>query len=136
MKLWNGYGSEHSMNLVMIGHFDSPLKADKALKVLELMTERVRAEPGKYRADAGPEDRRFSDEMLALMQETGIYSIGSTELEQFEYEMRARVVGQDVVITTEESEVSAFLKVLIDNGARVEVYSAHEHPDTGYGRGH
>ena len=21
MKIWDGYGSEHSMNLVMIGHF-------------------------------------------------------------------------------------------------------------------
>ena len=32
-------------------------------------------------------------------------------------------------------DVSAFLKVLLDKGARVEVYSAHDYPDTAHGRG-
>jgi hypothetical protein len=37
--------------------------------------------------------------------------------------------GAKVVINTDEIEVSAFLKLLIDNGAKVEVYSAHDYPD-------
>ena len=40
-----------------------------------------------------------------------------------------------VVVTTNESDVSAFLKVMIDKGARVEVYSAHDYPETQCGRG-
>lgn len=32
MKIWQGYGSEHSMNLVMIGHFKSPKDATHAQK--------------------------------------------------------------------------------------------------------
>ncbi|EUA59807.1 hypothetical protein I550_2955 [Mycobacterium intracellulare 1956] len=34
------------------------------------------------------------------------------------------------MITTDESDVQALLKVLLDGGARVEVYSAHDYPDT------
>jgi len=37
--------------------------------------------------------------------------------------------------STDEIEVSALLKILLDKGARVEVYSAHVYPDTEYGRG-
>jgi hypothetical protein len=44
--------------------------------------------------------------------------------------VRVETKGNDIVLTTEEIEVSAFLKVLIDHGARVEVYSAHDYPDT------
>ena len=29
MKIWNGYGSEHSMNLVMIGRFKTVGEAEK-----------------------------------------------------------------------------------------------------------
>lgn len=40
-----------------------------------------------------------------------------------------------MILTTDESEVSAFLKVMIQKEAKVEVYSAHDYPDTEYGRG-
>jgi len=38
-------------------------------------------------------------------------------------------------LTTEEFDISAFLKVMFSEGARIEVYSAHNYPDTAYGRG-
>jgi len=38
-------------------------------------------------------------------------------------------------LPTDEPDVAAYLKLFIDNGAKVEVYSAHEHPDEDYGRG-
>jgi hypothetical protein len=39
------------------------------------------------------------------------------------------------VLTTEEYDISAFLKVMFLNGARIEVYSAHDYKDTAHGRG-
>ena len=44
------------------------------------------------------------------------------------------VKSNEIILTTDEIEVSAFLKILFDKGARIEVYSAHSHPDTGHGR--
>jgi hypothetical protein len=53
--------------------------------------------------------------------------------EKFLYEHETKVVGSTVVITTDEIEVMPFIKVLIQKGAKVEVYSAHEHGGP-YGR--
>lgn len=135
MRVWHGYGSEHSMNLVMIGRFNETRDAKKAREVIEKFVEQVRAEPDHYERSERPEDHRYTEAMLKLMESTKTNSIGPTELEQFLYDVRVEVNGSEVVITTDEIEVSAFLKILVDHGARVEVYSAHDHPDAGHGRG-
>ncbi len=35
-----------------------------------------------------------------------------------------------IILTTNESEVSAFFKLMIEKGAKVEIYSANDYPDT------
>ena len=127
MKIWNGYGSEHSMRLVMIGHFKTARDAETAKILIDRLTERATVEyaerdPGEDR------ERRFSDELLDLLRNSELYSMGSVEFEQFTYDVHLRLQGTDVVVTTQEIEVSAFLKVLVDRGARVEVYSGHHYP--------
>lgn len=135
MKVWYGYGSEHSMNLVMIGRFKDAGDAVKAKQVIDQITEQVNAdvEAGKMRI--GMPTDRFTDGMLDLLGKVNVHIIGPAELEQFAYDVTVKVEGTQVVVTTEESDVAAFLKVLVDKGARVEVYSAHDYQDTGYGRG-
>lgn len=135
MKIWYGHGSEHSMNLVMIGRFKDAVDAVKAKQVIERLTERVNADVQAELMEIGEHADRFTDGMRNLLGSLKLYSIGPDELEQFGYDFTVKVEGSQVVMTTEESDVSAFLKVLIDMGARVEVYSAHDYPDTGYGRG-
>jgi hypothetical protein len=70
--------------------------------------------------------------MLTLLRAADLYSLGPSELEQFSYDATVKVKGSEVIVKTDEVDVSAFLKVLLDKGARIEVYSAHEYPDTGY----
>ena len=41
MKLWYGYGSEHSMNLVMIGRFKDAVAAAQAKRVIDALTTKV-----------------------------------------------------------------------------------------------
>jgi hypothetical protein len=134
MKFWNEYGSEHSMNLVMIGHFKEVRDAEKTRELIDRLTGRVIAEPEVYQSEAGLRPRRFSDSMLELLRASELYTIGPAELEQFGYDAHVRVEGSKVVLTTDEADVSAFLKVLLEKGARIEVYSAHDHPGTGHGR--
>jgi hypothetical protein len=55
-------------------------------------------------------------------------------LAQFRYDINSERKNDQIVITTDELEVSAFLKLLIDKGARVEMYSAHDYPNTNEGR--
>jgi hypothetical protein len=77
----------------------------------------------------------FTDTMFDLLHRANFYSISPAELEQFAYDISVSVQDNRVVVTTEEIDVSAFLKVLIDSGARVEVFSTHDYPDQEYGRG-
>ena len=133
MKIWNGYGSEHSANLVMIGRFEEVRDAEKVKELFARLEQQV-VQEGRYGRDRGPEGDRYSDEMADLLREEQLRTISALELEQLEYDVRVEQRGKEVVITTDEMEVSAFLKALIERGGRVEVYSAHDFPDTNHGR--
>jgi hypothetical protein len=135
MKIWRGYGSEHSMNLVMIGRFENVGTAEEAKQIIERLTEQVRDDDnaGLMRTDGSSD--RFTDGMLDLLQKIHIHILSPVELEQFAYDFDIKVDDTKLVMKTDESDVSAILKILVDKGARVEVYSAHHFPDTPYGRG-
>ena len=130
MKIWHGYGAEHSMNLVMIGHFKSTDDAETTQKLFEQLSKELRD-----KIDIGTSQDRFSGDVIDLLRETNCYNLGPSELEQFLYDTRTRVEGDKIILTTDESDVSAFLKLMVTKGAKIEVYSAHDYPDTEYGRG-
>lgn len=129
MKIWYGYGSEHSMNLVMIGRFKDIGDAAAAKKIIELLTKQVEADVDAKLMTVGEPAERFTENMLDLLQNVKVHSIGPAELEQFAYDVTVTVEDNRLVLKTDEIEVSAFLKVLLDSGARIEVYSAHNYPE-------
>ena len=135
MKIWCQYGSEHSANLVMIGHFEDAIEATKAKEIIDALTDQVARDQESGALVIGKPSGRYGKEMLDLLSKLNVASIGPAELEQFAYDVDVDVEGSDVVVTTEEIDVSAFLKVMFHCGARIEVYSAHYHPGTDYGRG-
>ncbi len=132
MKVWNGYGSEHSMNLVMVGQFKSIESAEKAKELIDNLKD------GLYdKIDVDVENRltRFPDEVMELLKGLDFYDLRPSELEQFLYDNSVEIEGDKIIFKTEESDVSAFLKILVHKGAKVQVYTAHEYPDEEYGRG-
>jgi hypothetical protein len=44
MKIWYQHGSEHSANLVMIGHFEDVTEATKAEEVIDAISKQVAEE--------------------------------------------------------------------------------------------
>lgn len=135
MKIWYQHGSEHSANLVMIGHFEDASEATKAKEIIDAISKQVTDDQQKGTLVVGSPSERYGDEMLDLLVRLNIGSIGPGELEQFSYEVTVRAEGNKVIVTTEELDIAAFLKVMFLRGARIEIYSAHDHPDTGHGRG-
>lgn len=135
MKIWYQHASEHSANLVMIGHFENAAEATKAKEIIDELTKQVASDQEKGEIVIGSPTERYSNEMLDFLASLNIMSIGPGELEQFLYDVEVKVKDKAVILTTEEIDVSAFLKVLFDQGARIEIYSAHTHQDTEYGRG-
>jgi len=128
MKIWNGYGSEHSMNLVMIGSFKHERDAAKAKDLINELGELAKKEPFRSFKD-DPAEARFRREVLEFLMKENIGTIGPSEIEQFNYDVNVVQKGETLLLRTEESDVAAFLKLLIDKGAKVEVFSAHDYPD-------
>jgi Family of unknown function (DUF6375) len=120
MKIWCQFGSEHSANLVLI---------------IEALSSQVIEEVKNGTLALGTPPERFGKEMLDLLGRLDVTMIGLGDLEQFAYEYTVTVKGKQVVLTTEEYDIASFLKVMIAQGARIEVYSAHNYPDTDHGRG-
>lgn len=135
MKVWSGYGTEHSMNLVMIGRFKDATTAERTHALIKELTTALQAEREAGRLTVGEPNDRYSDEILKLLGDLNIHSVGPRELEQFLYDLTMRRNDDSIVVTTDETDVQALVKILIDKGARIEMYSAHDYPDTGHGRG-
>jgi hypothetical protein len=123
------------MNLVMIGRFKDAGDAARAKQVIDWIAEQVKADVEAGLMEVGDRSDRFTDGMFDLLTKVSLHTVGPGELEQLGCDFTVKVESNQVVVTTEESDVSTLLKMLIDNGARVEIYSAHEYPNTGYGRG-
>lgn len=130
MKIWHGYGSEHSMNLVMIGHFKSLEDAEKTKRLIDRFSEEL---PDMIEID-DPHDR-YGEPAINLLRETDCYILGPRELEHFLYDTNVELEEDKIILTTDESEVSAYFKLMIKNGAKVEIFSAHNYPESEYGRG-
>jgi hypothetical protein len=127
MKMWIGHSSEHSMNLVMIGRFKKARSAEEAAKLIARLIDSVQAESEHYANPA--ELHRFTESMLKLLTDANLHSLGPQEIEQFQYDVHVDTKEKEIVLRTDEADVSAFLKVLLDKGARIEVYSAHDYPE-------
>lgn len=134
MKIWYQHGSEHSANLVMIGHFQDAADATKAKEIIDALTKQVSEDQATGSLTLGSPSDRYGAAMLDLLGRLNV-SIGPQEVEQFAYEVSVKLEGTNLVLTTEELDISAFLKVMFLKGARIEVYSAHDYPDTAHGRG-
>ncbi len=135
MKIWYQHGSEHSANLVMIGHFKDATEAIKVKEIIDALTEQVADDQEQGRLVIGSPSERYGDEMLDLLMRLNVGSIGPGELEQFAYDVKVKVESNKIVVTTDELDVAAFLKIMFLRGARIEIYSPNDNPDAGHGRG-
>jgi hypothetical protein len=124
MKIWNSYGSEHSAKLVMIGQFKDVASAESAKELIDEIAIFI---SDRDRAIAISD--RYPDDVLEFFRKLNIYIITPDELHQFNSDVSYRLNGSRIVVTTDELEVSGFLKLMVDKGAKVEVYSAHDYPD-------
>ncbi|MEQ7330482.1 DUF6375 family protein [Xanthomonas campestris pv. campestris] len=128
MKIWKGYGSEHSMNLVLIGKFKRAQDAEKVEKDIDRLSAQASEDDGDSIHFAEPENQRFSDDMLSLLVSLNVHSLAPSELGQLVSDYRLKREDVLIKVTTDEADVSAFMKLFIEAGAKVEVFSAHDYP--------
>jgi hypothetical protein len=122
MKVWVGHGSEHSSRLILIGHF---CDAEAA----RLTKERIRALDELALRQPEPDwERReewYDEETRAALDSLRLWQIGPADLDNFRYEHGVSRDDNRLEIGTEEYEIQGLIKVLILQGARIEIYSRH-----------
>lgn len=129
MKIWNGYASEHSSKLVMIGHFKEVRDAAEVIALLEKLEDMIQGDRDSYEFDPEPKNRRYNQEMLELLLDLNFFP-SPADLTQLLLDIDVRRDKKTITVTTDEIDVSLFMKALIHKGARVEIYSRHNYPDT------
>ena len=123
MKIWSNYGSEHSANLVMIGHFKTIKDAKEANHMINTLRD-------KLEGLINPDDIivKYDKKVRDLLDELHCYMLMPNELQQFLYSTYPELKGDIIEIKTDEDDVSAFMKIMINKGAKLEIYSAHDYP--------
>lgn len=129
MKIWSGYGSEHSMNLVLIGRFDSPASVEAAVEKMERLRQVAEAE---WSDDSWRHTEEWmTDTLRQALWDLKLYDLGRWDVDNFAYEHQIKSGVSELRIQTDEIEVQGFLKVLLHLGARVEIYSRHDWDEDG-----
>jgi hypothetical protein len=131
VKIWTGYGSEHSSNLKMIGHFRDEEAAKAAAVIFERLGERVNTDLEAETYDVAEDVPDLSDAMGELLRELKMYSLGPADIENFAYEHAVERKGSDLILTTDEDNIGGFVKILVDKDAQIEIFSMHAHTPTG-----
>ncbi|MCZ5656797.1 DUF6375 family protein [Escherichia coli] len=67
-------------------------------------------------------------EMLSLLCSLKLHTLGPADLGQLVSDHHLDREGDRITITTDEAEVSAFVKLFVEAGAKVEIFSAHDYP--------
>ena len=123
MKVWYGFGTEHSMKLVMIGSFKTEQDASKTASVIKELREKL-----SDKLEAGEIENRYSNEIYEMLSKMGIWNLSTYDLNQFLFDFGIKQDGNKITLRTDESEVSAFFKLMVENGAKVEMFSTHDYP--------
>jgi hypothetical protein len=117
------------MNLVLIGKFKQARDAENIESLLGKLSDQAVEDEVYSISRSSPEHQRFSEKMLSLLRAHELHILSPADLEQFASEYNLDRKGEHITIRTDEADVSAFIKIFVDAGARVEVYSAHFHPE-------
>lgn len=117
------------MDLVLIGRFETVSGAEAAMERMEAL--KVLAEAEWSDDDWRRQDERMTDSLRDELTKLKLYELGRPDVDIYAFEHSIKRDGASVRIWTEESEVQGFLKVLINLGARVEVFSRHNWNEDG-----
>ncbi|TYT74387.1 DUF6375 family protein [Desulfobotulus mexicanus] len=124
MKIWNNYGSEHSLNLVIIGSFKEEHEAEAFEQLTDKIT-RFLSENSEFDVDAD----RFDRKTLDFLGKENLFSLTPQQLGHLLYDVHVSRHGKEIRVSSDD-DVNAFVSLLIHKGARVEVFSAHDYPES------
>ncbi len=129
MKVWVGYGSEHSSRLNLIGRFKTPEAAEEVRRQLEQLCELVANSYDHDRFDENPMALYLDRELCETLAGLGCRHFSPEDIASLIGEHQIDRRGNELRIWSNEFSVSGFVKFLIERPVRVEVFSEHHFPE-------
>ena len=69
----------------------------------------------------------FSDELSELFKKHDFYSFNGHDAEQLDYFYKVKPNGKEIEVLTDELDVQSIIKIFINWGAKIELYSRHDY---------
>lgn len=127
MKIWTSYSSEHSSRIRIIGRFKTKDELESFKDSFEQMKQLV--------ADNLDECFNESDKFpIQILDQLGhdmidhSGTIAAHDLLDFANEMSTEFEDKTVVIKSNESNWAGVIKMLVEAGAKIEMFSEHAYP--------
>ncbi|EJN3799491.1 hypothetical protein NPZ36_001002 [Vibrio alginolyticus] len=124
MKIWQGYGAEHSLNLVIVGEFKDAEKAENFEQLVSTISSFLCSDESNFDVDTD----RYGDKVLEFLSKQNLFCLSPQQLAQFMYDQSLERKGSKITISSDD-DLNAFISLLIHKGAKVECFSAHDYPD-------
>ncbi len=123
MKIWQSYGAEHSLNLVIIGHFKEVVDAEEFKTLVDSTADFLRGQD-----DFDVEADRYGNAVMDYLAGKDLYSLSPQQLGHFLYDYSIEVIGNDVHVSSDD-DLHGLISLLINKGAKIEIFSAHDYPE-------
>ena len=123
MKIWFNYGSEHSLNIALIGHFKKAVDAKAFEQDLENLKKFLQ-ENSNYKFNI----LSFDPSIKEYLAKEQIAFLSPEQLDQIlSYEVLKRD-GAKIEVTSDEL-LDGLVSWMIMKGAKVEIFSLHDYPE-------
>jgi hypothetical protein len=130
MKIWCGYGSDHSANLVMIGEFKTEEDAQRVYELINVVSEIAQSDSATGVFDNWSKNEQFSEDTQKRLRELNLFHLSPADVSDFAFwNPSIELAGRTLRFRSDDVEIGGFVKLMVDKGAKVQVYSAHEYPD-------
>jgi hypothetical protein len=131
MKIWYGYGSEHSANLVLIGEFKTEEDAERVLQLIQAISANASSDLENGVVNHWAKNEQFSEKTEQRLRDLNLYGLSPSDIADFALlNPSMEREGKALHFRTDDVEVGGFVKLMVEKGAKVQVYSAHDYPET------
>ncbi len=116
MKIWQQFAGEHSANLRIIGEFKSEADATKAQELFDEL------------AALDSKDHSYSSPALqAVVKKYNFMGLTEEDMRQANLCIYPEVRGKMIDAKTDETEIQLLVKIMLNYGAKIQIYSQHGH---------
>ncbi len=130
MKIWFGYGSDHSANLVMVGEFKTLEQAAQVRELIDRISEAASSDATEGVVDPWAKCDRYSEQSEELLRKSGLNNLSPSDISDFALLSASIEISDNTLrLRTDQTEIGGFVKLMVSKGARVQVYCADEYPD-------